>query len=196
MPPPTTHDTVLEAGSVQARLARVYAEALVAAAMKQSDADAVDAVGEELSEFVHGVLDADPTAAAFLASPVVGRKVKTEALEAALPGRAPHLLRGLFTVLIRNGRLNLLRGIAAAYHQLLDERAGRVPVQVTAAVALSEAQKVALTDTLAGMLKQHPVLNVRVDPNLLGGMVVQVGDRVIDTSVRTRLQNLCTLLLD
>ena len=46
------------------------------------------------------------------------------------------------------------------------------------------------------MLKQQPVLDVRVDPDLLGGMVVQVGDRVIDTSVRTRLQTLRTLLLD
>ena len=46
------------------------------------------------------------------------------------------------------------------------------------------------------MLKQQPVLDVRVDPDLLGGMIVQVGDRVIDTSVRTRLQTLRTLLLD
>src|SRR6516162_7186501 len=105
------HETVFEVGSIQARIARVYAEALLAAALKQSDADAVDAVGEELDEFVDDVLDKSPAVAAFLASPAVGRNAKTVALQAALPGRASELLRGLFAVLVHNGRLNLLRGI-------------------------------------------------------------------------------------
>jgi F-type H+-transporting ATPase subunit delta len=190
------HETVLEAGSVQARIARVYAEALLAAALKQSDADAVDAVGEELDEFVEGVLDKSPAVAAFLASPAVGRNAKSAALEAALPGHASELLRGLFAVLVHNGRLGLVRGISAIYDGLLDQRAGRVLVKVTAASELSEAQRAALTTTLTTVLKQHPILDVRVDADLLGGMVIQVGDRIVDTSVRTRLQNLRNLLLD
>jgi F-type H+-transporting ATPase subunit delta len=190
------HETVLEAGSIQARIARVYAEALLAAALKQSDADAVDAVGEELDEFVEGVLDKNPAIAAYLASPAVGRHAKSAVLEAALSGRASDLLRGLFAVLIHNGRLGLVRGIDAIYGELLDQRAGRVRVKVTAASELSEAQRAALTTTLTTTLKQHPILDVRVDADLLGGMIVQVGDRVIDTSVRTRLQNLRNLLLD
>ena len=113
-----------------------------------------------------------------------------------MPGRASDLVRGLFGVLTKNGRLDLVRGIAAAYRQLLDERAGRVRVKVTAATKLSNSQRDTLAETLANILKQEPVLDVRVDPDLLGGMVVQVGDRVIDTSVRTRLQTLRTLLLD
>jgi F-type H+-transporting ATPase subunit delta len=79
---------------------------------------------------------------------------------------------------------------------LLDERAGRVRVKVSAATKLSDAQRDALAEALSTLLKQQPVLDVRVDPDLLGGMVVQVGDRVIDTSVRTRLQSIRTLLLD
>ena len=191
--PSATHDNVLEAGSVQARLAKVYAEALLAAAIVRGTADDT---GAELTDFVTGVLDANPAVEAFLASPAVGRKAKTAALEAALPGRVPDLLRGLFVVLTRNGRLDLARGVAAAYRRLLDDRAGRVRVKVTAAVELSDAQRAALSRTLSGILTQQPVLDVRVDANLLGGLVVQIGDRVIDTSVRTRLETLRTLLLD
>jgi len=188
-----THDTVLDAGSVKARLAKVYAEALLAAATRQN---AVDATGDELSHFVSDVLAAAPEVESFLASPVVGKKAKAAAIEAALPGRASDLVRGLFTVLARNGRLNLLRGIAAAYRLLLDDRAGRIRVKVTSAMDLSDTQRTALSSTLTDILKQQPILAVRVDPDLLGGMIVQIGDRVIDTSVRTRLQSLRTLLLE
>lgn len=187
------HDTVFEAGSTRSRLARVYAEALLAAAEKQS---AVETTGEELAAFVSEVLDKDRAAEAFLSSPAVGKKAKNAVLAAALQGRASDFVRGLLGVLAKNNRLDLIRGIAAAYRRILDERAGRVRVKVSSATKLSDAQREALTQTLSGMLKQQPVLDVRVDPDLLGGMVVQVGDRVIDTSVRTRLQTIRTLLLD
>jgi F-type H+-transporting ATPase subunit delta len=196
MASPDTHDTVLEAGSVRARIARVYAEALLDAALKQSDADAPESVGTELDEFVSGVLGKNRDVADFLASPVVGKKAKAAALEAALPGHASELFRGLFAVLAKNGRLDLVPGITAAYRQLLEDRAGRVYVKVTAATELSDAQRSAIQSHLAALLKQEPVLDVRVDPELLGGMIVQVGDHVIDTTVRTRLQTLRTLMLD
>jgi F-type H+-transporting ATPase subunit delta len=187
------HDTVLEVGSVKSRLAKVYAEALFAAAERQS---AVDATGDELSHFASDVLDPTPEIESFLASPVIGKKAKSAVLENALPGRVSDLVRGLLTVLARNGRLGLLRGVVAAYRQLLDARSGRVPVKITSAVELSETQKAALTVTLTDILKREPVLKVRVDPDLLGGMIVQVGDRVVDTSIRTRLQSLRTRLLE
>ena len=64
------------------------------------------------------------------------------------------------------------------------------------ATELSDAQRRDLTSNIAAMLKKQPVLDVRVDPERLGGMIVQVGDRVIDTTVRTRLETIRTLLLD
>jgi F-type H+-transporting ATPase subunit delta len=192
--PDTTHDTVLEAGSARARIAGVYAEAFLAAVLKQGASPEV--VGDELDGFVSGVLNANPSVAAFLASPAVGKKAKTAALDAALPGHASELLRGLLAVLAKNGRLDLVPGIAESYRQLLDVRAGRVRVKVTSATELTDAQRHALLANLADMLKKQPVLDIRVDPDLLGGMIVQVGDRVIDTSVRTRLDNIRNLLLD
>jgi F-type H+-transporting ATPase subunit delta len=67
---------------------------------------------------------------------------------------------------------------------------------VTSAVALDHAHRDVLTRTLTDILRHEPVLSVRIDPNLLGGLVVQVGDRVIDTSIRTRLQRLRNRLLE
>jgi F-type H+-transporting ATPase subunit delta len=71
-----------------------------------------------------------------------------------------------------------------------------VRVKVTSAAELTDEQRSSLAASLAKMLKKRPVLDIRVDPDLLGGMIVQVGDRVIDTSVRSRLQTIRTLLLD
>jgi F-type H+-transporting ATPase subunit delta len=178
---------------VKARLAKVYAEAFLAAAGKQH---AVVNAGMELSSFIHDVLNRAPEIEAYLSSPIVGRKAKTAALHAALPSHASELLQGFLAVLARNGRLDLLRGIVAAFHQLLDERAGRTPVKVTSAVELTDTQRETLTQTLAGIMKHEPVLNVRIDPDLIGGLVIQIGDRVIDTSVRTRLRTLRNRLLE
>jgi F-type H+-transporting ATPase subunit delta len=190
----TTHETVLDAGTTRSRLARVYAEALLASALKQSP-ETADVTGDELTGFVRAAAAA-PDVAAFLASPAVGKKVKAAALASALKDNASDLLRGLIGVLGQNNRLGLLRNVAAAYRQLLNDRAGRVWVKVTAAVPLSDTQKAALSASLKDILSREPMLDVRVDPDLLGGLVVQVGDTVIDTSVRSRLQSLRTLLLD
>ena len=191
----TKHETVLDAGTTRSRLARIYAESLLAAASKKAP-QAVDEVGAELSDFVREVVTENPTVGALIANPTIGKKVKTAALSAALEGRSSDLLRGLVAVLAHNSRLDLLRGIAAAYRGLLDDRAGRVRVRVASAVDLSDAQRSELTASLKKLLRQEPVLDVRVDPDLLGGLVIQVGDSVIDTSVRTRLRSLRTLLLD
>jgi F-type H+-transporting ATPase subunit delta len=172
-----THETALDTGARQSRLARTYAESLLVTAHKRPDGPSAADV------------------ATFLASPVVGKRAKAAALAQALAG-ASELFRGLIGVLARNNRLYLLPEVASAYRQLLDTRAGRVRVKVASAVPLSDAQTAALTANLKALLgHQEPFLDVRVDPDLLGGLVVQVGDSVIDTSVRSRLQSLRSLLL-
>jgi F-type H+-transporting ATPase subunit delta len=187
--PDPGHDGV----AARNRLARVYAEALMAAA---EDAGQVDDVGGELEAVVRGVLDADPGVEAFLASPAVGRQAKTEALGRAFGDRASPLVRNLLGVLNKNGRLGLVRTVAAAYRDLLDQRAGRVRVRVATAVPLTDEQRDRLTNALAARLDKTPVLSATVDPELLGGLVVRVGDQVFDTSVRTRLETLRAQLLE
>ncbi|HVK17483.1 MAG TPA: ATP synthase F1 subunit delta [Fimbriiglobus sp.] len=183
------HESVLEATGASARLARVYAEALMAAAGPQADA-----VGDDIDALVEDVLAERPNAERFLASGAVNRKTKAAVLQAAFAGTSD-VLRNFLGVLNQNNRLGLLRAIAAAYRKLSDEAAGRVRVTVTSAVALSDDQLTKLKTTLAGRLDAEPVLDARTDPDLLGGLVVQVGDRVYDSSVRTRLDSLRTHLM-
>lgn len=187
------HETVLDSGIRQSRLARVYAEALLQAAMKVSPQAPVQ-VGEEMTQLRVNLLE-HPEVAEFLASPALGKKGKLEFLEKAMQGHASAPLRGLIYALWQNNRLNIFRNVVAAYLQILNDRAGRILVAVTSAVPLSDAQKDKLTATLKDLLRAEPVLTLHVDPALIGGMIIKAGDTVIDTSVRSRLQSLRTQLL-
>lgn len=189
--PDATHDTALEATGARARLARVYAEALLALA---EQGNAADAVGAELHTTAADVVGQNPTVAAFLNNPAVTPKVKLPVLGAAFDGTSD-LFKKFLHVLAENNRLGLLREIDVAYQGIRDTQAGRVRVRVRSAVPLTPAQQTALTGTLKQSLNKEPILNVRVEPELLGGLVVQVGDRVYDTSVRTRLDNLRNTLM-
>jgi F-type H+-transporting ATPase subunit delta len=180
---------VLEATGATARLARVYAESLMAVA-----GDQADAAGDELAGVAQAVTDR-PDVFAFLTSGAVNRKAKLPILAAAFNHSASELLQKFLGVLAQNNRLALLPAVTASYRRLRDEAAGRVRVTVTSAVPLSDAQLDSLKATLADNLKAAPVLNARTNPDLLGGLVVQVGDRVYDTSVRTRLDTLRSHLM-
>jgi F-type H+-transporting ATPase subunit delta len=175
------------------RIARVYAEALMASAAKEN---AVQAVGEELDDLTHSIIGKHPHLREFFGSPVIHRHKKTPVLSAGLEGNVSKLLRNFLLTLNNNGRLGLVRQIREAYESMLDRSAGRVRVKVKTAVPLGDEQQAALKKTLADALKREPILNLSVDPDLLGGVVVRIGDRVIDTSVRTRIQTLRAQLLE
>ena len=174
------------------RLARVYAEALVGIAIKR---DQVDEIGDELRALVHEVLAANPRIAAYLASKAVKRSAKEPVIQKAFEGKFSDTMLDFLRILNRNDRLELLPHVAAAYLELQDSRGKRVRVTVRSAVELDEAQKDKLRDVLRAALQLEPILNTRVDPDLLGGLVVQVGDEVLDSSVRTRIDNFRNQLL-
>ncbi|HEY8505304.1 MAG TPA: ATP synthase F1 subunit delta [Gemmataceae bacterium] len=174
------------------RLGRIYAEALYNAA--EQDGKAAE-VGEEFAAFVREVLDRDPQVDEFLRGMMVGRAEKDRALRRALEGRVEPLFLNFLLVVNRHERLDQLRVIYRSYRELTDERAGRVRVRVRSAVELAEDQRQRLAELLRAALGKEPVLEPAVDPDLLGGMIVQVGDAVYDGSVRTRLENMRTDLL-
>ena len=188
---PELHEHVLTANVRQARIARVYAEALLDVASREGSADQTRA---ELDEFVTDVLGKHPSVAAFIESPAITRRTRAPILAAALAGSASQVVRNFIGVLNQNNRLDLLRYIVSAYSDLLDQGAGRVRVKVRSAVPLSDEQQRELRQTLSESLKKEPVLDLSTDPDLLGGLVVQVGDKVYDSSVRTRLAALRTQL--
>jgi F-type H+-transporting ATPase subunit delta len=185
--PEATHETVLEATGSRARLARVYAESLLALAQKAGQADEV---GGELNAVAFDVVGKNPRVAEFLDSPANTAKRKLPVLAAAFEKSTSDLFKKFVGVLNQHNRLGLLRDVASAYQGIRDKQAGRVRVLVRAATPLSDAQRNDLTATLKTNLSKEPILNVRVEPELLGGLIVHVGDRVYDTSVRTRLESL------
>lgn len=185
-------DTVLDEGVTRNRLARVYAEALLAVAAK---ANQQDAVGEELDDLIRNVLATKPEVEAFLKNPTVSKRNKGPAIAAAFSG-CSEPVRHLLGVLNENGRLPLIRSVAAVYRDLRDSQAGRVRTVVKSAVPLTSEQTAQLKSQLQAKLSKTPVIVSVVDPELIGGLIVQIGDRVIDTSVRTRIQTLRAQLME
>jgi len=183
--PDATHETVLE--GARARLARVYAESLLDLAQKANQADQI---GAELNAVAVDVIGKNPRIAEFLVSPANTPKRKLPVLARAFESSTSDLFKKFLGVLNQHNRLGILRDVAIEYQNIRDRQAGRVRVLVRAATSLSDAQRNDLTATLKTNLNQEPILNVRVEPELLGGLIVHVGDRVYDTSVRTRLESL------
>jgi len=169
------------------RVARVYAEALLNAAEKRGEADAI---AEQLGSLQTDVFQADPQFEAFLSTGAVGRLHKADVLRAVFQKRASELFFQFLMVVNDHERLDLLRPITAAYQMLRDQRGRRVRVHVRTAVPLPDDQRGRLLQDLKERLQLEPLLDTAVDPDLIGGMVVRVGDLVYDASVRTRLESL------
>ena len=179
------HETVLD--DATRRVARVYAEALLNAAAKRGQEQALL---QELQALVGEVFARGPDCEAFLASAAIDRNRKAAVLRGAFEGRADELLVNFLLVLNEHDRLGALRAVAAVYRELYDERTGRLNVRVASAAPLSDEQQERLRQKLREQFQREPVLHTRLDPDLLGGLVVQVGDWVWDASVRTRLDEI------
>jgi F-type H+-transporting ATPase subunit delta len=132
----------------------------------------------------------DPDFEAFLASAAIDRNRKAAVLRGAFEGRADTLLVNFLLVLNEHDRLGALRAIATVYRELYDRASGRINVRVASAVPLTDEQQERLRRELREQFRREPVLHTRVDPDLLGGLVVQVGDWVWDASARTQLDEI------
>jgi F-type H+-transporting ATPase subunit delta len=167
------------------RVSRVYAEALYAAAAKDGQ---TDAVLEEMHSLIHDVFRGHPPLEALIAGSAIGRKAKEEVIRKAFQGRASDIFLNFLLVLNRHDRLELLRPMLSAMHQIDDEKKNRIPVQIWSAVPLPEDQRDKLVAQIKQGLKADLKLDLRVDPDLLGGLIVRAGDYVYDHSVRSQLQ--------
>ncbi len=104
-------------------------------------------------------------------------------------------VRRLVTLLVERRRVALLPRVVEAYRALLYARRGIVEAEVVSAAPLIEAERVALRERLEGLTDRRVELRERVDPSLLGGLVVRIGDRLYDASVRGRLERLRSQLV-
>lgn len=176
------------------RAAGVYAEALLNAAALGGD---VEEALRELGEIRRDIIERYPQFAMLLMSTSMSVEDKDRILASALEGRALPVVTNFLRVLNRNGRIELLGVVLERAYELWDQRQNRVYVNVRSAVPLDEPQLEAVKARLAGLLGEaRPVLRTTVDPNLIGGLVIQVGDQLYDLSVRRRLQLLRGQLVD
>ncbi len=165
-------------------IARNYAETLLDLADRNGGAAAMDQFAAALDE-VAGLVQQDPRVRQFLETPRVPAAEKKRALRAALAGRAPELFLRFVSVLVDKRRQTLLPEIAEAFRGLVDERMGRVRVQVAISHLPDEALQAEIGNALARRLGRTVIPTFTVDPELLGGMVVRVGDEILDGSVRS-----------
>jgi F-type H+-transporting ATPase subunit delta len=178
-------------GSAGLRIARVYAEALLDVAHERNKAAEVV---EELEALAKAIKESPEIERAF-ASPVVRRSAKAKLIDDTFKGKVSDLTFNFLHVLNSKDRLALVRQVAFAYRDLLDQRAKRLRVKVRSATALSENQTEQLRLVIAQATGLDPVIGVSIDPDLLGGMIVQIGDQVFDSSVRTRIDTIRNQLL-
>ena len=158
-------------------IARNYAEALFAAGDRFGDV--LDAVA--------GAIQADERIAATLESPRVSKTAKAKILERALKGEAPQEFVRFLDAVVRRGRQALLGEIAQQYHVLLDQKLNRVHGGVTLAGEADARTQQQVVERLTKALGREVRAYFRSDPRILGGVVVRVGDRILDGSVRRRL---------
>jgi F-type H+-transporting ATPase subunit delta len=168
------------------KVARVYAEALLAQALHKNE---TQPILEDLEALIK-MLDAHPDLEKFLLDGFINREVKAGIIENAFRGRVDDLLTNFLLVVNEHERLELLRVVAIVYRRLLDDREGRQEVGVRSAVPLPNDQQERLRDELQRLFHIKPVLKLEVDPALLGGLQVRIGDWIYDASVRTRLESM------
>jgi F-type H+-transporting ATPase subunit delta len=181
-----------DSGATQARriasgetlAAKRYALAAFELAKEHGDMDAWREGVSQIAEFM-----SDTEVRRVLENTRVGQEPKQRLIEAAL-GDLPPLPLNLARLLVRKNRTALALDIAAAFNQLIEEDRGITRARARTAVPLSEAEVEALARRLQEQTGHEVILDVEVHPDVLGGVVIQIGDRLIDASTRARLHAL------
>jgi F-type H+-transporting ATPase subunit delta len=175
----------------EATIGRNYAETLLVLARRESQQ-------EEWGTLIESLADAmreDQTLKTFLESPKLAASQKIEIVEKALGKRVPPLfLRFLETVIMKRRQM-VIPEIATEYRALIDAAEDRVHANVTVARQPSEPERDALARQLSRLFGKRVVPHISLNPAILGGVIVKVGDTVMDGSVRRRLATLRTRML-
>lgn len=136
----------------------------------------------------------DPDLVAFLENPKNRLAEKMQLLQNVLYGINP-LAMNLAYLLVARNRLHIVNDLTAEYERLVDAHQGREHALATTAISLDSEDVRKLGDRLSDFMHKEIVLSVETDPQIMGGLVVRVGDKLIDGSVRTRIQELKESLL-
>jgi F-type H+-transporting ATPase subunit delta len=167
-------------------IARNYAEALLALARKANNLDGYGAAINGLA----AAMDNDTRLRNFLAAPQISAAQKNQVIGKAFAVSLPRTMVRYLQKLVQNRRQMLIPVIAIEYGNLVDEAEGRLHARVTVARETSTAERDAIALQLSRAFGRTVVPHLSVNPAILGGVVVKVGDKVMDGSVRKRLSTL------
>ena len=179
------HDTVLDTGAEQ--LGRTYARALLGSAQ---NAGIADKIIEQLGSVVDEYLAVSPPLRAAFASPQIDDNEKIKVIDRLFGDGFDPLLVKFLKVMAGRGRLAHVDAVRAAADAIHDEMLGRLVATVETAVPLDDALRSNIEEQLGSIMQKQVRLSESVDPELIGGMVIRVGDRVFDSSVSNRLDAL------
>jgi F-type H+-transporting ATPase subunit delta len=165
-------------------MAARYATALFELAL---EGNAVEAVKTDLDRF-EALVAASPDLARLVRSPAFTADIQVKALEAVLAAAGLGGLAAKFLLAVAaNRRLFAVADMIKGYRQLLARHKGEVTAEVTLAEPPSAAHLAAITDALTAVTKKNVQVEVKVDPRIIGGLVVKLGSRMVDSSLRTKL---------
>ncbi len=175
------------AAKASSAVATRYAVALIDLAEDKKNLSKVEKDLQEL----RSMIESSDDLSVLIRSPLVGKAQQEKALAAlATKAKFQDLTQNFLGTLAQNARLSALEGIIAAFHAEISRRRGEVNVQVQVAQDMSAKQKKSLQDTISKTVGSDVTLDVRVDPSILGGMIVTVGSQMIDDSVARKLERL------
>jgi F-type H+-transporting ATPase subunit delta len=166
-------------------IAAVYARSLFEVAKDQSK---LDVVHDQLAEFTDALAD-NRDLQVFFFSPYFSTAEKEDGLDKVVSGADPTIVNFL-KLLIEKHRMPVLFRIRADFEALWEDENKLLPVQITSAVELDSSTVKQLGDRIAEQTERKVDVSAHVDPDILGGIVVQVGNSVLDASVRNRLEQL------
>ncbi len=164
-------------------IARNYAEAL----FESGERSGATAQYINLIESVAGAIEADERIRVTLESPQVSKPVKQRILGDALKGKAPEPFIRFLSAVIKRGRQGMIGAISREYLALVDVKMNRVHASVTVARKPDEALQKDIADRLSKLVGKTIVPHFRHDPAIIGGVLVRIGDQVMDGSVRRKM---------
>lgn len=173
-------------------VADVYAAALFELA---TEAGTVDAVEAELAELVRLCVE-DPSFGAFTASIAIDADDRAVSLERMFRGRLSDVVLNTLQVMNSHGRLALLPALRRAFVLRIEDARGQIEVRATSAVELDARQREEVARLAEKLSRKKPLVEYTVDPSLIGGLVVQIGDFRLDNSVRRHLKVVRDRLLE
>jgi F-type H+-transporting ATPase subunit delta len=166
-------------------IARVYARSLFEVATER---DKIDVVHEELGQFADALHESRELQT-FLFSPYFSTEEKKEGLAKAVTD-ADEAVANFLALLLENHRMPVIFRVRSEYDRLWEEAKQLLPVEITSAVELDPSVAQRIGDEIGRQTGRTVELTSSVDPDVIGGIVVRVGNAILDASIRTRLENL------